>query len=44
MTRAASRVATGWLGRNVEVDDDTLGLVASSDRNQLPFVVPDGIC
>ena len=25
----SSRVATGRVGRNVEVDDDTLGLVAS---------------
>ena len=29
----ASRVATGQVGRNVEVDDDKLGLVASDDLN-----------
>jgi len=29
----ASRVATGRVGRNVEVDDDKLGLVASLDLN-----------
>ena len=26
-------MATGRVGRNVEVDDDTLGLVASDDLN-----------
>ena len=31
--RALSRVATGRVGRNVEVDDDKLGLVASDDLN-----------
>ena len=29
----SSRVATGGVGRNVEVDDDKLGLVASLDLN-----------
>ena len=29
----ASRVVTGRVGRNVEVDDDKLGLVASLDLN-----------
>jgi L-asparaginase len=29
----SSRVATGRVGRNVEVDDDKLGLVASDDLN-----------
>ncbi len=29
----SSRVATGYVGRNVEVDDDKLGLVASYDHN-----------
>jgi L-asparaginase len=29
----ASRVATGRVGRNVEVDDDKLGFVASLDLN-----------
>jgi L-asparaginase len=29
----SSRVATGRVGRNVEVDDDELGLVASDDLN-----------
>jgi L-asparaginase len=29
----SSRVATGNVGRNVEVDDDGLGLVASYDLN-----------
>ena len=29
----SSRVATGRVGRNVEVDDDALGLVASDDLN-----------
>jgi L-asparaginase len=29
----SSRVATGRVGRNVEVDDDTLGLIASDDLN-----------
>ena len=29
----SSRVATGNVGRNVEVDDDKLGLVASLDLN-----------
>ena len=29
----ASRVATGQVGRNVEVDDDKLGFVASLDKN-----------
>jgi L-asparaginase len=29
----ASRVATGRVGRNVEVDDDALGLVASLGLN-----------
>jgi L-asparaginase len=29
----ASRVVTGRVGRNVDVDDDTLGLVASDDLN-----------
>jgi len=29
----ASRVATGRVGRNVEVDDDKLGLIASMDLN-----------
>ena len=29
----ASRVVTGRVGRNVEVEDDTLGFVASLDKN-----------
>ena len=29
----ASRVATGRVGRNVELDDDKLGFVASMDQN-----------
>jgi len=29
----SSRVATGNVGRNVEVDDDKLGLIASADLN-----------
>ena len=29
----STRVATGRVGRNVEVDDDKLGLVASDDLN-----------
>jgi L-asparaginase len=29
----STRVATGRVGRNVEVDDDTLGLIASDDLN-----------
>jgi len=29
----SSRVVTGYVGRNVEVDDDKLGLVASYDHN-----------
>jgi len=29
----SSRVATGRVGRNLEVDDDKLGLVASDDLN-----------
>ena len=29
----ASRVATGQVGRNVELDDDKLGFVASLDKN-----------
>ena len=29
----ASRVATGRVGRNVELDDDKLGFVASMDKN-----------
>ena len=29
----SSRVATGRVGRNVEVDDDKLGLIASDDLN-----------
>ena len=29
----ASRVATGRVGRNVELDDDKLGFVASLDKN-----------
>jgi L-asparaginase len=29
----SSRVATGNVGRNVELDDDALGLVASLDLN-----------
>ena len=29
----SSRVATGRVGRNVEVDDDKLGFVASIDLN-----------
>ena len=29
----STRVATGLVGRNVEVDDDKLGLVASDDLN-----------
>jgi L-asparaginase len=29
----STRVATGTVGRNVEVDDDKLGLVASDDLN-----------
>ena len=29
----ASRVVTGIVGRNVELDDDKLGFVASLDKN-----------
>jgi L-asparaginase len=29
----ASRVVTGWVGRNVELDDDKLGFVAALDKN-----------
>ena len=29
----ASRVPTGFVGRNVEIDDDTIGLVASLEHN-----------
>ena len=29
----SSRVVTGRVGRNVEVDDDKLGLIASDDLN-----------
>ncbi|MGH9324265.1 MAG: L-asparaginase 2, partial [Vicinamibacteria bacterium] len=29
----STRVATGLVGRNVEVDDDKLGLIASDDLN-----------
>ena len=29
----SSRVGSGWVSRNVEVDDDTLGFVASQDLN-----------
>ena len=29
----STRVATGQVGRNVEVDDDKLGLIASDDLN-----------
>jgi L-asparaginase len=29
----STRVATGRVGRNVEVDDDKLGLIASDDLN-----------
>jgi L-asparaginase len=29
----SSRVGSGWVSRNVEVDDDSLGLVASQDLN-----------
>jgi L-asparaginase len=29
----SSRVATGRVGRNVEIDDDKLGLIASDDLN-----------
>jgi L-asparaginase len=29
----SSRVGSGWVSRNVEVDDDTLGFVAAQDVN-----------